>query len=120
MKNEEKIIELLAEYLLKTDRVLDRLDSHDHLFKEVLARIDKKSEQIDDLGMQTKELQRETRELQQQTKELQQQTKELQQQTKELRSESLKHEIKNDVLLKEILSISKRVWTLEEKTNLFG
>lgn len=106
MKNEEKIIELLAEYLVKTDRILDRLDSHDHLFKEVLARIDKKSEQIDELQMQTKELQRETRELQQQTKEL--------------RSESLKHEIKNDVLLKEILSISKRVWTLEEKTNLFG
>ena len=106
MKNEEKIIELLAEYLLKTDRVLDRLDSHDHLFKEVLARIDKKSEQIDELQMQTKELQRETRELQQQTKDL--------------RSESLKHEINNDVLLKEILSISKRVWTLEEKTNLFG
>lgn len=106
MKNEEKIIELLAEYLLKTDRILDRLDSHDHLFKEVLARIDKKSEQIDELQMQTKELQRETRELQQQTKEL--------------RSESLKHEIKNDVLLKEILSISKRVWTLEEKANLFG
>ena len=99
MKNEEKIIELLAEYLLKTDRILDRLDSHDHLFKEVLARIDKKSEQIDELQMQTKELQRET---------------------KELRSESLKHEIKNDVLLKEILSISKRVLTLEEKTNLFG
>ncbi len=113
MKNEEKIIELLAEYLLKTDRILDRLDSHDHLFKEVLARIDKKSEQIDELQMQTKELQRETRELQQQTKELQQQTK-------ELRSEFLKHEIKNDVLLKEILSISKRVWTLEEKANLFG
>ena len=99
MKNEEKIIELLAEYLLKTDRILDRLDSHDHLFKEVLARIDKKSEQIDELQMQTKELQRET---------------------KELRSESLKHEIKNDVLLKEILSISKRVLTLEEKMNLFG
>ncbi len=33
MKNEEKIIELLTEYLLKTDRVLDRLDSHDDLFK---------------------------------------------------------------------------------------
>ena len=99
MKNEEKIIQLLAEYLLKTDRILDQLDSHDHLFKEVLARIDKKSEQIDELQMQTKELQRET---------------------KELRSESLKHEIKNDVLLKEILSISKRALTLEEKTNLFG
>ncbi|MFY8036938.1 MAG: hypothetical protein ACOVMQ_07205 [Cyclobacteriaceae bacterium] len=99
MKNEEKIFELLTEYLLKADRVLDRLDSHDDLFKEVLARIDKKSEQIDELQIQTKELQRET---------------------KELRSESLKHEIKNDVLLKEILSLSKRVWTLEEKTNLFG
>ena len=36
MKNEEKIIELLAEYLQKTDRILDRLDSHDHLFEEIL------------------------------------------------------------------------------------
>jgi uncharacterized coiled-coil DUF342 family protein len=98
MKNEEKIIELLAEYLQKTDRILDRLDSHDHLFEEILKRIDVSS---------------------QQTKELQTQTKELQKETKELRSESLKHEIKNDVLLKEILSISKRVMTLEEKNNLF-
>ncbi|MCE2893314.1 MAG: hypothetical protein LW721_02660 [Flammeovirgaceae bacterium] len=92
MKNEEKIIELLAEYLQKTDRILDRLDSHDHLFEEILKRIDASSQQIH----------------------------QLQTETKELRSESLKHEIKNDVLLKEILSISKRVMTLEEKNNLFG
>jgi septal ring factor EnvC (AmiA/AmiB activator) len=99
MKNEERIIELLAEYLQKTDRILDRLDSHDHLFAETLKRMDITS---------------------QQTQELQNQTKELQKETKELRSESLKHEIKNDVLLKEILSISKRVMTLEERNNLFG
>jgi peptidoglycan hydrolase CwlO-like protein len=113
MKNEERIIELLAEYLQKTDRILDRLDSHDHLFEETLKRIDLNTKQ-------TQELQNQTRELQNQTRELQNQTKELQKETKELRSESLKHEIKNDVLLKEILSISKRVMTLEEKTNLFG
>jgi hypothetical protein len=92
MKNEDRIIELLAEYLQKTDRILDRLDSHDQLFEATLKRIDISSEQI----------------------------QQLQKETKELRSESLKHEIKNDVLLKEILSISKRVMTLEEKTNLFG
>ncbi len=88
MKNEEKIIELLAEYLQKTDRILDRLD----LFGEILKRIDISSQQIH----------------------------QLQTETKELRSESLKHDIKNDVLLREILSISKRVMTLEEKNNLFG
>jgi uncharacterized coiled-coil DUF342 family protein len=99
MKNEDRIIELLAEYLQKTDRILDRLDSHDQLFEEMLKRIDICSKQTQELQIQTKELQKET---------------------KELRSESLKHEIKNDVLLKEILSISKRVMTLEEKTNLFG
>lgn len=92
MKNEEKIIELIAEYLLKTDRSLDRIE----------------------------ELQKQTSELQKQTNELQKQSLEMQKEIKELRSESLKHEIKNDVLLKEILSISKRVMTLEEKTNLFG
>jgi septal ring factor EnvC (AmiA/AmiB activator) len=99
MKNEERIIELLVEHLQKTDRILDRLDGHDGLFEEMLKRIDI---------------------TQQQTQELQNQTKELQKETKELRSESLKHEIKNDVLLKEILSISKRVMTLEERNNLFG
>ena len=34
MKNEDKIIELLAEYLQKTDRLLDRLDKHDSLFEK--------------------------------------------------------------------------------------
>ncbi|MFM9838465.1 MAG: hypothetical protein ACKVOQ_09395 [Cyclobacteriaceae bacterium] len=99
MKNEDKIIELLAEYLLKTDRSLDRIEA---------------------LQKQTSELQKQTSELQKQTYELQKQSIDLQKETKELRSESLKHEIKNDVLLKEILSISKRVMTLEERNNLFG
>ncbi len=98
MKNEDKIIELLAEYLLKTDQSLDRI--------EVLQK-------------QTNELQKQTNELQKQTNELQKQSLQVQKEIKELRSESLKHEIKNDVLLKEILSISKRVMTLEERNNLF-
>ncbi len=85
MKNEEKILELLAEYLVKTDRSLERIE----------------------------ELQRETRELQKETLELRKETL-------ELRKEFLKHEIRNDVLLKEILSISRRVITLEEKNDLFG
>ena len=98
MKNEDKIVELLAEYLLKTDKALANIEA---------------------LQKQTLEIQKQTHDLQQQTHDLQKQTHELQRETKELRRESLKHEIKNDVLLKEILSISKRVLTLEEKNNLF-
>jgi len=64
-----------------------------------LARIEKKSERIDELQIQTRELQQETRELQQQTKEL--------------RSESLKHEIKNDVLLKEGILLKNGWWLLK-------
>jgi hypothetical protein len=77
MKNEEKILELLAEYLVKTDRSLGRIE-----------------------------------ELQQEIRDLQKKNLELSKETLELRKESLKYEISNDVLLKETLSISRRVQTL--------
>jgi hypothetical protein len=67
MKNEEKILELLAEYLKKTDQSLERIYKAYDLIKI-------HSEEI-----------------------------------KELRKESMKMQIQNDVLLKEILSISRRV-----------
>lgn len=101
-----ELIELLAEYLQKTDRLLDRMDKHDVLFEKQFARMDlayqvivTHSERIEILQEETKDLQRQTKDLQQQTKELQLQTKEIQQ--------------RNDSTFKEILSISKRVQTLE-------
>ena len=54
-----------------------------------------------------------------QTNDFQKQSLRIQKEIKELKSESLKYKINNDALLKEILSISKRVLTLEEKNNLF-
>lgn len=86
MKNEEKIIELLAEYLQKTDRILDRLDKHDSLFKNQLDVLFQHSKQIETLQKQTETLQK----------------------------EALKHSIHQEELLKEIFSISKRVSTLED------
>ena len=101
-----ELIELLAEYLQKTDRLLDRMDKHDVLFEKQFARMDlayqvivTHSERIENLQDQTKDLQLQTKDLQQQTKELQLQTKEIQQ--------------RNDSTFKEILSISKRVQTIE-------
>ncbi len=119
-----ELIELLAEYLQKTDRLLDRMDKHDVLFEKQFARMDlayqvivTHSERIEILQEETKDLQRQTKDLQQQTKEqtkdLQLQIKELYQQTKELQLETKEIQQRNDSTFKEILSISKRVQTLE-------
>lgn len=85
--NENKIIELLAEYLQKTDRMLDKMDQHEKIFDKQFERMDlayqvliSHSEKIEDLQSQTKEIQQ-----------------------------------RNEALLKEILSISKRVQTIEGK-----
>ena len=40
MKNEEKIIELLAEYLQKTDQLIDQIKVNDQRADEQLKRID--------------------------------------------------------------------------------
>lgn len=119
-----ELIELLAEYLQKTDRLLDRMDKHDVLFEKQFARMDlayqvivTHSERIENLQEETKDLQRQTKDLQLQTKELQQQTKEqtkdLQLQIKELQLQTKEIQQRNDSTFKEILSISKRVQTIE-------
>ncbi|MBX2894626.1 MAG: hypothetical protein KF763_04235 [Cyclobacteriaceae bacterium] len=86
MKNEEKIIELLAEYLKKTDQALERIDKAYESIKKHSEQFDKHSEQFDKHW----------------------------QEITALRKESMRMQIQNDVLLKEILSISKRVQNLED------
>ncbi len=114
-KRLDELIELLAEYLQKTDRLLERMDRndqksahYDELFEKQFARMDlayqvivTHSEKIENLQQQTQTLQQHTQTLQQQTQTLQQQTQTLQDETKEI--------------FKEILSISKRVLTIEGK-----
>ncbi len=127
MKNEEKILELLAEYLLKTDRSLERIEvlqKQTHELQSETRELQKQTHELQkqslELQKQSLELQKETIELRKEAVELRKETSDLRKETSDLRRESLKHEIKNDVLLKEILSISRRVITLEEKNDLFG
>ena len=73
MKGEERIIELLSEYLRKADKHEDEI------------------------------------------KQNQEQIKQNQEEIKLLRAQSLKNDVRQEELLKEILSLSKRVLNLEEK-----
>ncbi len=104
MKNEDRIVELLAEYMQKTDRILDEMAKNgkanaefQKIFQNQLNRMDVAYQII--VGHSEK-------------------IEGLQKECKELRSESLKYSIQNDVILKEILSISKRVNDLEVNSKL--
>ncbi len=86
MKAEDKILELLAEYLKKTDQTIEQMDLANKRMDESNKRMDlaydvliKHSEELIDL-----------------------------------RKELIKREVQQDVLLKEILSISRRVGNLED------
>lgn len=101
-----ELLALLSEYLQMTDRLLVRMDEHDLLFEKQFARMDlayqvivTHSEKIEDL--------------QHQAKDLRQQTKEIQVESWDLKKDMLKQETKNEAIFNEILSISKRVQTLE-------
>jgi hypothetical protein len=101
MKNEEKIIELLSEYLLKTDRTLERMEKNDKKFDEDHAELMKHAKKID---LAYEVLMKHSDELISLRKE-----------TEALRKESLKREIQQEALLKEIFSISRRVANIEDE-----
>lgn len=87
MKNEERIIELLAEYIQKTDRALERMEKSDKRIELAYDVLVKHAEELIALRKESEELRRET---------------------SDLRKESLKREIQQEALLKEIFSISRR------------
>lgn len=93
MKNEERIIELLSEYLRKSDK-------HEEEIIRLRGDFNKSQEEIKSLRFESLKHQVQQQEM---LKEI-----------SSMRSESLKHQIQQDVILKEILSISKRVKDLEE------
>ena len=86
MKAEDKILELIADYLKKTDQTLERMDfAYDVLMKH--------SEELIELRKSSVKNQEEIT---------------------SLRKDSMKHQIQQDVLLNEIKSISRRVGNLED------
>ena len=100
-KVEGRILELLAAYLKKTDQTIERMDGANKRMDAANKRMDLA---YDVLIKHSEEL-----------IELRKASEKNQQEIVELRKESIKHEIQQDVLLKEILSISRRVGTLEDK-----
>lgn len=79
MKNEDKILELLAEYLKKTDQALERFDKMQENIVQHSQQFEKHAQQFD----------RHWEEI------------------LTLRQESMKRQVQQDALLQEIFSISK-------------
>ena len=99
MKNEDRIIELLTEYLRKTDQTTDEI-------KAVNKRIETSN------GLLTKSIESVEKSLESAYGILIKHAEEL----VALRKEALKREVQQEALLKEIFSISKRVGNLESKS----
>ncbi|MBC7921028.1 MAG: hypothetical protein H7Z75_08030 [Ferruginibacter sp.] len=107
MNNEDKIIELLAEYLRKTDRLLERMDRQQQNFEEQGRRMDQHQRNFEEQGQQIKE-QNQRMDLAYDV--LIKHSEEM----LELRKEAKKREIQQETILKEIFAISKRVQKLED------
>lgn len=100
MKAEDRILELLAEYLKKTDQTMERMDASNKRMDESNKRMDLA---YDVLIKHSEEL-----------IELRKVSEKNQNEIVELRKETIKREIQQEALLKEIFSISRRVGNLED------
>jgi len=123
MMDEKRIIELLAEYLLKTDRMLDKMDKHEQLLEKQFDRLDVSylvlvahSEKIDDTREQTTELQRQTGQLQKQNEKLQLHTEKLQQQTEKLQQQTEKLQQQTEELQQQTGEIHLQTAELKNQT----
>jgi hypothetical protein len=93
MKAEDRILELLAEYLKKTDQTIERMDLANKRMDLAYDVLIKHSEALIELRKVSEKNQNEI---------------------VELRKETIKREIQQEALLKEIFSISRRVGSLED------
>lgn len=108
MMDENKILELLAEYLRKTDQILERLAQHDLLWSKNNERWGKQEEHWNkqdvrlDIAYQTLIFHSEKIEA-------------LQKSSEEIRKQTKKIEVRNDAMLQQLIALSKRVNTIERK-----
>ena len=121
MKTEDRILELLAEYLKKTDQTIERMDGANKRMDDANKRMDAGNKRMDlayDVLIKHSEelieLRKVSEKNQQEIIELRNESINLRNESLDLRKVSIKHEIQQDVLLKEILSISRRVGNLED------
>ena len=130
MKTEDRILELLAEYLKKTDQSLERIDlaytvlmKHSGQFEQHSGQFEQHSGQFEQHSKQfeqhSKQFAQHSKQFEQHSKQFAQHSDQLMKQSErieELRKESLKHQVQQEALLKEIFSISRRVSNLEDNT----
>lgn len=121
-KGEEKIIKLLEEYLRKTDRALEQLKRNDLKFEKMLAELkgnEKRSAKNDlKFDKMFAEFEKNDRKFEGNDRKfdlLQKSIDKHAEEIAELRKDAKKRSLQQDVLLKEILSISRRVHKLEDK-----
>lgn len=108
MKSEEKIIELLAQYLKKTDQLFDRMDNTDRSVEIMSRALVEHSLKFNSVNQEIKSINQEIKTLNQEIKDLNQDVKSVNQEIKFMREEQR-------VMLGELLSISKRVSSIEER-----
>ena len=116
MKTEDRILELLAEYLKKTDQSLERIDLAYTVLMKHSGQFEQHSGQFE---QHSKQFEQHSKQFAQHSKQFEQHSDQLMKQSErieELRKESLKHQVQQEALLKEIFSISRRVSNLEDNT----
>ncbi len=112
MKSEERIIELLADYLKKADQLLDRMDRTER-------GIDIMSRAIADnnvkFNLMNEKFNAEMKQLREDQNRLSQDQNRLSQDQNRLREEHNRMREEQGIMLKELVSLSKRVTVVEEK-----
>ena len=109
MKTEDRILELLAEYLKKTDQSLERIDLAYTVLMKHSGQFEQHSGQFE---QHSKQFEQHSKQFAQHSDQLMKQSERIE----ELRKESLKHQVQQEALLKEIFSISRRVSNLDDNT----
>jgi aspartokinase len=98
MKSEERIVELMAEYLRKSDQLLDRMDHTDKHTEQTNRNIDMMSRAMAENDVKFNAM----------NEKFNEEVKQLHKEHNRLREEQ-------GVMLKELVSLSKRIGVVEEK-----
>jgi archaellum component FlaC len=124
MKAEDRIIELLAEYLKKADQMQDNMERTDNSIKIMSRAIAEHSIKFNTITEEIRQMREDqTREMKQiredQTREMKQiredQTREIKQLRDDQTGEMKQLHDDQGVMLRELVSLSKRVAVVEEK-----
>ena len=109
MNAEERILELLAEYLNKTDRILDRMEKTDKQSEKTEQSIQLLAKTVIEHDLKFLTVQNWIRQINEDAAETRMNIKRLSEDGNRLRQE-------NGILITELLSLSKRVTNVEGKS----